>query len=173
MGCVTSKKADASQSDEPENASSPRDVGLDVNEPVLLWLGKAEGLPSLDVLSESDVFVEAALVDAKGATLRKVKWPVKWDCNNPIWNSTRELGKPTAGCQLVLSIYDHDEAPVAKATRELIGLSASVGCDCRQVGKALFVQQKLQEVLEKRLDVELRQHSIEDGLPLGGLHTGM
>ena len=135
MGCVTSKKADASQDDGPENASSPRDVGLDMNEPVLLWLGNAEGLPSLDVLSESDVFVEAALVDAKGATIRKVKWPVKWDCNNPIWNSTRELGKPTAGCQLVLSIYDHDDHPGAKATRELIG-TASVKLSALVIGAA-------------------------------------
>ena len=133
MGCATSKNANQLQDDEAEKPSTPRDVDLSVNEPVLLWLGHAEGLPSLDVLSESDVFVEAALMSATGTALRKVKWPVKWDCNNPIWNSSRELGKPTAGCKLVLSIYDHDEGPLAKAS--LIG-TASVKLSELVIGAA-------------------------------------
>lgn len=103
-------------------------------------LGHAQHLPSLDVASESDVFVVMELLDGSGHVVTSSKWPVKWDATNPVWNSCRPLGKALlggAGMRVRLKLYDHDEAPLGKLQRaELIG-TASIALSELRVGEAL------------------------------------
>ena len=83
MGCTLTKDARVSE----------KEVRLkEGEEPLLMRLGHAEHLPSLDVGSESDVFVVMDLLDAHGHVVASAKWPVKWDNNHPVWNSCRPLG---------------------------------------------------------------------------------
>jgi len=102
-------------------------------------LGHAKHLPSMDVASESDVFVVMVLLDGHGHVVTSAKWPVKWDANNPVWNSCRPLGKALlggAGMQVRLKLYDHDEAPLGKLQRsELIG-TASIALSELRIGEA-------------------------------------
>ena len=83
MGCTSSRE------EEPVRLSFPREG----EEPLLMRLGHAQHLPSLDVASESDVFVVMELLDGSGHVVTSSKWPVKWDATNPVWNSCRPLGK--------------------------------------------------------------------------------
>lgn len=102
-------------------------------------LGHAKHLPSMDVASESDVFVVMVLLDGHGHVVTSAKWPVKWDANNPVWNSCRPLGKALlggAGMRVRLKLYDHDEAPLGKLQRsELIG-TASIALSELRIGEA-------------------------------------
>jgi hypothetical protein len=130
MGCTSSRE------EEPVRLSFPREG----EEPLLMRLGHAQHLPSLDVASESDVFVVMELLDGSGHVVTSSKWPVKWDATNPVWNSCRPLGKALlggAGMRVRLKLYDHDEAPLGKLQRaELIG-TASIALSELRVGEAL------------------------------------
>lgn len=79
--------------------------------PLLVRLYKAENLPSLDLRSESDVYVKAELIDPSGASL-EARWPVRWDASNPIWDSARLFGsaQPSQDAVLKLHFFDYDEA---------------------------------------------------------------
>ena len=100
-------------------------------------LGHAKHLPSLDLASESDVFVVMDLLTFGGRVLASAKWPVKWDTNNPTWNSCRPLGKarPGAASWIRVNLYDHDTAPMGRQSAELIG-SAQVALSELRVGAA-------------------------------------
>ena len=154
MGCSLTKDARVSE----------REVRLkEGEEPLLMRLGHAEHLPSLDVGSESDVFVVMDLLDAHGHVVASAKWPVKWDNNHPVWNSCRPLGTAPpggAGMTVRLKLYDHDEDPLGKVQRaELIG-TASIALSELRVGEAPsslpveLKQSKLQKAV-RRLSVRL------------------
>ena len=130
MGCALTK----------DGRVSERDVRLkEGEEPLLMRLGHAEHLPSLDVGSESDVFVVMDLLDAHGHVVASAKWPVKWDNNHPVWNSCRPLGTAPPGGEgmtVRLKLFDHDEDPLGKVQRaELIG-TASIALSELRVGEA-------------------------------------
>ena len=130
MGCTLTKDARVSE----------KEVRLkEGEEPLLMRLGHAEHLPSLDVGSESDVFVVMDLLDAHGHVVASAKWPVKWDNNHPVWNSCRPLGTAPPGGEgmtVRLKLFDHDEDPLGKVQRaELIG-TASIALSELRVGEA-------------------------------------
>lgn len=132
MGCTLSATA---REEEQVRLSFPKEG----EEPLLIRLGHAKHLPSLDVASQSDVFVVMELLDGSGRVVTSAKWPVKWDANSPVWNSCRPLGKALlggAGMRVRLKLYDHDEAPLGKLQRtELIG-TASIALSELRVGEA-------------------------------------
>ena len=82
-------------------------------EPFLLKLHSAHNLPSLDVLSDSDVYCKAKIVQSRTRTVTGVaRWPVKWDATNPLWDSCRLIGTavPSSEDQLELQFWDADES---------------------------------------------------------------
>ena len=114
MGCSSSRAAQAHTESEREIAA--REVGVVVDEPLLLRLVSACNLPAMDLASESDVYCNARLL-ASGTSNKAIttaKWPVRWDSSDPLWDSCRLFGqvKPNRTDRLELHFMDCDEAPL-------------------------------------------------------------
>lgn len=126
-------------------------------EPLLMWLGNAKHLPTMDLTSESDPFIVMELLTASGVVKNAAKWPVKWDSNHPTWNSCRVLGKAPAsggGLRVRLTLYDYNETAIGISgqTNDLIG-TAEVGLSELRAGAApstLPVQLKLSKLQHAR-----------------------
>ena len=100
MGCLPSKTAGVVK------YAVREDVGLE-HDPFLLRIVSASSIPSLDHLSESDVYAVARLLE-DGVVINSVVWPVKVDAVNPYWNSIRSLGPASANARIHLEFWDHD-----------------------------------------------------------------
>jgi len=109
MGCSASKKqADGVAAPSAGQPASADAVQLTETAPLVLSLISAHNMPQHDLFSESDIFVVAKLAQPDGTTA-EARWPVKWDSNHPIWESSRLLGAAGAESEVVLTFYDHDK----------------------------------------------------------------
>lgn len=104
------------------------EIALFSNDPLLVQLHSAHNLPWMDMLSESDVFVLAEVVEGEDSPRTKksetkagskldqeratAQWPVRWDATDPLWESCRQFGDspPKADSKLLLKFYDHDDS---------------------------------------------------------------
>lgn len=109
MGCASSKSETRVVLEAP-TAVSELEL-LTFEGPLLIRLLSAHNLPSLDIGSESDVYVKAELVGSDAAVVAAASWPIKWDATNPLWDSARAFGSepPAKGSELKLHFYDHDD----------------------------------------------------------------
>ena len=80
--------------------------------PLLVRLVHANNVPHMDVASPSDVYVNAELIEPSGEQVGTAKWPVKWSCSDPRWESARIFGDrpPATNAKLRLHFYDKDDS---------------------------------------------------------------
>ena len=87
---------------------------LEYGGPLLVRLLRANNVPELDLMSESDVFVRGELIGPDGTAVPggTAKWPIKWDASNPLWDSARLFGTkpPMSNSTLRLHFFDHDDS---------------------------------------------------------------
>jgi len=81
-------------------------------ESLLVRLIGCNNMPRADMTSASDVYVKAELIEPPSTEpIATARWPVKWDQDNPIWDSARLFGDkpPKKEALLRLHFYDQDE----------------------------------------------------------------
>ena len=80
MGICSSSQAGEQA---PVLNTTPAAGGVDTSqivfdEPLLVRLISAHNMPALDLMSESDVYVDASLVGSGGEVVAAAKWPAPW-----------------------------------------------------------------------------------------------
>jgi len=104
MGCAGSKKT----ADPSLQYAVTSDLVIE-HDPFLLRIVSAHNMPSLDLLSASDVYAVASLMEG-GVAVTSARWPVKPDAVNPYWDSCRSLGPASSSARVKISFFDHDSS---------------------------------------------------------------
>jgi len=77
---------------------------------LLVRLWGCDGVPRMDLLDESDVFVVLRAYNAAGERVGKeVSWPVVWNANAPRWNTVRDVGVTAREASVLqIRLWDKD-----------------------------------------------------------------